>query len=482
MSGRELLELEDLAAPLFGTPRRPDRRTWASPPVLETLEARVFRRPFLAWQRYVLEVAGEVDPETGLLCYPTVGVSVGRQEGKSSLDDAVAMVRSLHRHSQRGAYVCQDRSIAADRLIDLATGPAARYVAALRRSNGKERVTWTNRSTWEIRAGTGKAGRGPSLDTVLIDEAALLPFAVIDALGPTQAARPDPQLWVTSNAGDQASAMFWHYTELGRDSATADPGTGVAWFEWGATEDDDRADPATWARAMPALGVTIAPHFVAAKLLELEREPERFDREYLNRWPPGMGGHDGLDLATWARAARPGIAPDAPVVIGLDVAADRSASSVALAGLHRGTMAVELVDRRVGTAWVASAVLELRRRHRGAPIVADGLTCASVIAELRRSAPHATVLELGPLDFAKACGAFLDALEADPPRVSHRGQQAGDMAAQAAVRRRYADAWAWSRTKSAGDISALVAQVVATWGSWTLPPPPPAPAVHAAHP
>ncbi len=54
---------------------------------------------------------------------------------------------------------------------------------------------------------------------------------------------------------------------------------------------------------MPALGVTMTPGFVAAKPAELQREPERFDRQYLNRWPPGMGGTDGLDLAVWAAAA-----------------------------------------------------------------------------------------------------------------------------------------------------------------------------------
>src|SRR5262245_19903060 len=212
-----------LCRPRWATRRRPERATWATPGRLAAL-GRLLGVTFLDWQTLVLETATEVDPTTGLLAYPTVDLSVGRQEGKSTLTDAVILLRSTIRRYQRGAYVCQDRGLAADRLLELADGPAGRYVGAVRRSNGKERVTFLNRSRFEIRAGTGKAGRGPSLDTVIVDEAGLLPFAVIDALGPTQAARPDPQLWVVSNAGDLGSLMFWHYTELGRDTAAVDPG------------------------------------------------------------------------------------------------------------------------------------------------------------------------------------------------------------------------------------------------------------------
>lgn len=467
-----------LCAPLYATEPTAGRASWGSPARLAALEAQVFRRPFMPWQRLVLEVAGEVDPETGLLAYPTVGLGVGRQVGKSSLTDAVALIRSWAAPFQRGAYVCQDRSIAADRLVDLATGPAASRVAALRRSNGKERITWTNRSTWEVRAGTAKAGRGSSLDTVVIDEAALLPQTVVDALGPTQAARRDPQLWITSNAGTELAAMWWSYTELGRDAALAQPGRGMAWFEWGAGDDDDRSDPATWARAMPALGLTISPHFIRAKLLELAREPERFDREYLNRWPPGMGGTDGVDLAAWGQAARPNLEPGTPPTIGIDVAGDRSGAAIALAGEVDGLMVAEVIDRREGTAWVAAAALEARRRLRARAIVADALTCAAIVAQLRRA--RAPVVELGPVDFAKACGAFTDALEGRPARFAHRGQYAVDQAAARAVRRPYGDGWSWSRTRSTGDIAPLVAEVMAAWGAWTAPPVLPTPQVAAS--
>ena len=420
-------------------------------------------------QAETLAVAGEVDPATGLLAYPTVGLSVGRQEGKSSLVDGVLLLRSLARRHQRSLYVCQDRQLAAERMLELADGRAARYVAATVRSNGKERVTFRNRSRWSVAAATAKAGRGRSEDVVVVDEAALLPWAVFDAVGPTQAARPDPQLWITSNAGDVTSTLFWHYTELGRDAVTVDPGHAVAWFEWGAGDDDDRADPATWAAAMPALGVTISPTFVATKLAELTREPERFDREYLNRWPPGMGSSSaGLDREVWGRAG------DATVSLtgrhrafGFDIAADRTRAAIVVAGDDgRGRVVVEVIDRRPGTGWLVPAVVQLHRAYPTAPIAADDLTCADAIVQLARR--HVTVDPFGAVAIGRACLAFDDLLTGGG--LVHRDQLPLDQAVVAARRRYFGDAWAWSRARSVGDIAPLMAATLAAWSYRTRPP------------
>ena len=88
--------------------------------------------------------------------------------------------------------------------------------------------------------------------------------------------------------------------------------------------------------------------------------------------------------------------------------------------------------------------------------------------------------ELGAADVSRACSTFADRLEADPPRVAHRGQDALDVAAAGAVRRHFGDAWSYSRTRSAGDIAPLMAVVLACWGLVGGPPPAPSPAVAAS--
>jgi hypothetical protein len=446
--------------PLSSTPRRPDRPTWGTPARLQALEHLSGYR-WMPWQRHVLEVALEVDPATGRLAYPTVGLSVGRQEGKSSLIDAVIAARCLLRRQQRSVYLCQDRKLAAERLIDYAAGRAARYVLKLARSNGSERLTWRNQSRWSVAAATAASARGRSLDLVVIDEAAVLGWDVVDAIGPTQAARPDPQLWVTSNAGTITSEMFWSYTELGRDTAAADPGAGMAWFEWGAAETDDRDDPATWQVAMPALDVTISRGFVAAKLTELARDPERFDREYLNRWPPGMGQQNGgVDTAAWVRAAAPAAVPAGRAMIAFDVAPDHYSAAVAVCGDGAdGRPVVEILEHRPGTDWLPATITALRSRYRGARVYADDLIAAATVAELGRAGVAVEVIGAG--DLARACSVFDQLLAAG--QLQHRSQHTLDAAIVGAVRRQFGDGWAWSRVKSTVDITPLVAATVAAW-------------------
>ena len=453
----------------WSTPRR-DRPTWAGPKRLESLRRALGVPAWMPWQADVMATALEVEPDTGALAYPIVGLSVGRQEGKSSLIDAVLLLRSNAFMAQRSLYLCQDRQLAAERLLDLADGPARRYVATTVRSNGRERVTFRTRSRWTVAAATAKAGRGRSNDLVVVDEAALLGWPVVDAVGPTQAARtmfkPGTQLWVVSNAGDATSLMFWHYTELGRDATLVDSGAGVAWFEWGAADDDERDDPATWRAAMPSLGATISETFVATKLAELVREPERFDREYLNRWPPGMtGAGAGLDLALWAAAVTM-LEPVGRAAYAFDIAADRSAATIVRATLDAGVVTVEAIDHRPGSGWVPDAVAALVGKA-GVTVAADDLTCAGAIAELARR--HVPVTSYGAATIGRACLAFDDALHAGT--LKHRDQALLDTAVLGARRRLFGDAWAWSRTRSTTDVAPLVAATLAAWVVRDVPAP-----------
>ena len=61
--------------------------------------------PLMGWQRYVADVAGEIDPATGLFAYAAVGLTVPRQSGKTTLTDSLggglsANIFMLHRSKQ----------------------------------------------------------------------------------------------------------------------------------------------------------------------------------------------------------------------------------------------------------------------------------------------------------------------------------------------------------------------------------------------
>ena len=145
-----------------------------------------------------------------------------------------------------------------------------------------------------------------------------------------------------------------------------------------------------------------------------------FERAYLNVWPrPSRAvAAAGLELAAWSAAAHPDLVPR-PAALALDVSADRSWASLAVAGpSDDGRLVVEVVEHRPGVGWLAGAVKAARARHRGIPIVADALVAASIVAELRRA--RVTVDPLGASDHAKACGTFVDLLAAGA--LAHRSQ------------------------------------------------------------
>ena len=70
--------------------------------------------PLMGWQRYVADVAHEIDPATGEFVYSGVGLTVPRQSGKSTLTGATAEHRSIYRPRRRVWYTAQTREVARD--------------------------------------------------------------------------------------------------------------------------------------------------------------------------------------------------------------------------------------------------------------------------------------------------------------------------------------------------------------------------------
>jgi hypothetical protein len=71
-------------------------------------------------------------------------------------------------------------------------------------------------------------------------------------------------------------------------------------------------------------------------------------------------------------------------------------------------------------------------------------------------------------DMAQACGRLFDAVLND--KVRHLGQPDLTAAVAGAAKRKLGDAWAFSRSSSAVDISPLVAATLALWGVTTIEP------------
>lgn len=472
--------------PLWGTPRHPGRPSLGGK-AAKVMEALGY--PPMPWQRYVLDVALELDPDTGLFAHREVGLSVPRQQGKTQQILGLMVHRCKAWHRQNVVYAAQTRGMARQRFEDefLVTLDGSRLAGQYRTrmTNGNEAVLWgATRSKLGITSNTEKAGHGPSLDMGVIDEA----FAHEDdrleqAFSPAMLTRAMAQLLWASAGGTERSAWLNKKRAAGRAliealfaALAADPGARrprVAYFEWFAPEDMPRDDPATWRAALPALGYTVTEEIIQAELEKLD--PAEFDRAYLNRTRRSTPPQDpNVPKAKWPGLAeqRSTVGPD--VAFAIDVSQARDSTSVGVASVRPdGRVHLELVDRRAGTAWVVSAVERLAGLHRpvavavagsGSPAssLIDALVAAGIDAPEDRDQPERgdlAVLRTG--DMVEACGQWADAVTQG--QAAHLDQAALTAAVNGARTRRVGDAWVLDRTGSLVDISPLVAVVIARW-------------------
>lgn len=455
--------------PRFFTPRNLDRPT-LGPKVGEV--ARTLGTPFMPWQQFVVDVAMEIDPRTGLLFYREIDFEVPRQSGKTTVDLAVAVHRALGwGRAQNIAYAAQTRNDSRkkwedDHVTALDASPIGKRRPKpyrVRKTNGNEAIIWRNGSRHGISASGETSGHGSTLDLGFIDEA----FAQKDgrleqAFKPAMITRPDPQLWVQSTAGrsERASPYLWGKVEAGRARCLEGNHPGVAYFEWSATDDMDRADPATWRATMPALGHTITEAAVAADFASMDAA--EFDRAYLNLWNPNSKD-SVLPGAQWARLAV-SVGMGDPVALAVDVSPDSASAAIAAAGDAldgSGRVAVEVVEHRAGTGWVVGRLVEIMAKVAVRCVMLDASgPAALLVPELTKAGIEVTLVSTK--DHGRACGALLDGVLAG--QVEHRGQVELDEAVTGASRRTVTDVWLWSRRSSAVDICTLVAVTLALWG------------------
>jgi phage terminase large subunit-like protein len=259
----------------------------------------------MEWQHLINSIATEQTPE-GRFAYRQVVLEVMRQQGKTVDLLPMMLARALRRPGTQISYTAQTRLDARHRLLDvwwpMVEGSKLRQLIDVRRGSGSEAYLFKNGSMLGLVSGTQTSGHGDSLDLGVIDEAwAQEDDHLEQAMRPAMMTR-DAQLWVVSAAGTERSAYFKAKVEDGRARAEMGVTTDGCYIGYSFADDEDPADPVTWRRRMPALGITVTEDVVRADY-ELMSESE-FRRAYGCQWPdvakPGWGviGED-----TWGAAA-----------------------------------------------------------------------------------------------------------------------------------------------------------------------------------
>lgn len=468
------------AVPLWATPRHPTRATRGGR--IARVQTAMGGAP-MPWQRALYDVAAEIDPATGFPWYREIIVLVVRQAGKTTVVRAVLTDRCLFQERASVRYTAQNRNMALERLehdfwSPISASPLGRLLndrvgrragkPGFNASTGSEYVAWKNHSRLSIDSVKKTSGHGPTLHLGAIDEAFAHPDGQVEAaMRPAMITVPDAQLWVTSAAGDSTSKYLRTKADAARDRLSVDltrpvhqRRSRIAFLEFAAPRDADRADPATWWATHPALGYTITESAIAADFDGMEAT--EFDRAYLGWWLERKAPEWVIPRATWTSLGLP-LDVEAwrgEPVWSVDTSPQREFTSIGMAGeAMEGRVFVDVIERRAGVpGWAVPRLEELRRQWGGSHV--------GLIDAARSLAPDLedagfTVHRLSAQDRVDACGAFYD--DAMDTKLSHVNDPNLDDALAAAVRRTATQegGFVWARNRSMRDITPLYAATVA---------------------
>jgi phage terminase large subunit-like protein len=400
------------------------------------------------------------------------GLEIPRQNGKNSILEALELyliflggarlvVHSAHEQPTAEMHFARLRSLieSSDELADEMPKTSN---GGFHTANGKERIELADGRRIVFKTRTKKAGRGPSPDAIVFDEAMELEARAMGALTPSMSARRKALLVFTS------SSPYKHSEQLHRLRSRALSGEGGRLFyaAWNSDPDVDPRDESNWYRCNPSLEMgddvrpgkqieamradldTLTPEIFAVEHLGIPEEPETSSAVIpLEQW-------DALEDKASEAVGR--------VVLALDVSPDRKWSSIAAAGRRDdGLFFVETVARRPGTSWVVGEMPELLERAGCESVrVEKGGPAGSLIAQLAEAGVD--VVEVSSSDHARATGQFIDAVLSS--QLHHLGQQSLRSAVVGAQLRAAGDAEMWSRRSSKMDITPLVAATLALGG------------------
>jgi hypothetical protein len=318
-----------------------------------------------------------------------------------------------------------------------------------------------------IKTRTGKSGRGfAKADLLVYDEAQHLQPEHVAGSGPAKLAHPNPQSWYAGSGGLTSSVVAWQMRRQailgtgGRLSYTEHTAQSVSIMDGRVVlTDPDPEDREAWAHANPGLGRWVSEEGMDDMRAELA---ELFPREGLCVWEPepGEAGDAGpISLARWAELVDAGSSIAGEVSTAIDVSPDLKWASVVSAGLRSdGHIHVEVGRRQPGTEWVVPFA---RANPKHGPYRVAGSGPAGFLLPLLAEA-DVDVVNVPAGEVTQACARLIAAV--DGGTIHHLGSNEIAAALSNATIANRGDAQAWSRVKSSGDISALVAATIAVGG------------------
>ncbi|GEL17679.1 hypothetical protein [Pseudonocardia asaccharolytica] len=428
--------------------------------------AEVLGVQLLPWQRWWLIHALELRPEGGYR-FRTLLTLIARQNGKTTLLKIVALWAMYMGRAELVLGAAQSLDIARESwagAVALARGndELAAEVENVRRANGEICLTLTNGARYRITAATDEAGRGLSVDLLVLDELrAQRDTGAWAALSKTTSARPNGLIVGISNAGSDQSVVL----NTLRSAALAETEPTLGLFEWSAPDGCELDDVDGWAAANPALGRTLS---AASVRTSLATDPaEVFRTEVLCQHVDALDS--ALDAAGWKAGADPAgslAAVRARVAAVVDVAPD--GAHVTLGGaalLDDGRVRVEIFGAWSSTEDARRELAELLARIGPAAV---GWLPAGPAAALAPELRALGAVEIKGQQVHEACQGLADLVQAR--RILHPADPLLDAHVAGAQRLHTGDGWRFAR-RGAGHVDAVYAVAGAVHLARTVPEP-----------
>lgn len=406
------------------------------------------------------------------------GLSIPRQVGKTFLVAGIMFALCLLRPGFTVLWTAHRLKTAEETFGKLCVFAKRRkiepFVRQIKTGSGEQQIIFHNGSRILFGARERGFGRGfDEVDALVFDEAQHLTDSALDDMVPAanQSRQPEGALMLFMGTPPRPQDPGEVFTRMRKDAQAGDEDTG--WVEFGA-DPDFRPTPlpeplsdADWgqiSRANPSF-----PNDTSrTAILRMRKKlgDDSFLREGLGEWTDVTVG-EILPPALWL-SLNVGNKPPAAPVLSVEVALDRSRTTLGSAWRIDGKPHVEVFEEASGVDWAVPRLAEFAEKYQVRTVVVDASTeAASLIPALE--AAGLAVVSVKTSERAAACAGFYDL--ASTSGLSHNGDPAVAAALAAA---RWKDvgegARAFSRRRSSGDIAALYAVTLALHGLACSPP------------
>lgn len=432
--------------------------------------------PMIPWQRLTADIAGEYETDAEgrrVLKHPRVVVSVPRQSGKTTVDEAGHIRSMLMGPNRVGWYIAQRGTDAVAHfkqvVKDVENSPALRpLIADVKYTAGDMGLYFRNGSVFKPSPPTDSSGHGFQGDRITLDEAwafnAQQGNALIQAFVPTTITRlqltgQQPQLWIMSTEGTADSTFLNPLLSECRHGQCPES---WAVIDYGLPFDADPEDlDAVW-ESHPGAGHLFTRRQLKGFRDEFRNDPAGWRRAFCNIRDDGALERvytDDIWQAT-ATACDDSAIDWATAAIGVAVDIDQASTSIVAAWNGADGTVASLIRIMPGTVGAAAMIAELAET-RHVSIWLDRKGPASIIAD-QLTGLDIRLADIPAADLAATGPALLDLLR--NMAVRHQPSEPLDKAVGVAVRRWSGDTWYLDRRQSPGDISPIEAMQLAVWG------------------